>query len=181
MRKKRDALSSFDIQNRSELIFKNIVKSGVLANITEILTFVNYSSECDTSNIINYCFENEIKIAVPRVEGKYMDFYYISSINDLKPGTYGIMEPITNDLCVSDNNNTLIIMPGLIFDEKGGRIGYGGGYYDKYLSKRNNFIKVAICFDFQIINDGKIIIEDYDIKPDIIITDKRIIMLSNFH
>ena len=72
-----------------------------------------------------------------------------------------------------NEKNALIIMPGLAFDEKKNRIGYGGGFYDKYLERHPGLFKVALAYDFQIYK--KLETEQFDIRPDIIVTDKRVI------
>ena len=87
------------------------------------------------------------------------------------PGAYGILEPDTKDLM--KEQKALILMPGLAFDEEKNRIGYGGGFYDKYLEKHPDFFKVALPYDFQIYK--KLNTEQFDIKPDIIVTDQRVI------
>ena len=70
------------------------------------------------------------------------------------------------------------MMPGLVFDKSGHRIGYGGGYYDKYLTLHDSVVKIAIAYDFQVIEKiDEEIIEDTDISPDYIVTDKQIIKL----
>lgn len=101
-----------------------------------------------------------------------MDFYVIRDKSELSIGSYGILEPVTDTIIYPDEKS-LIIMPGLVFDTKGNRIGYGGGYYDKYISEYNLGLKAAICFDFQIIEENIIEVEDTDVVPDMIITDSR--------
>jgi 5-formyltetrahydrofolate cyclo-ligase len=113
-----------------------------------------------------------------------MNFYKISSYDELQSGAYGILEPITNEkyvpsqICndISGNKTKdIIIIPGLVFDIKGNRIGYGGGYYDRYLLEHKNLIKCAVCYDFQIVDEGIIPYGKYDVKVDAIVTDKRLV------
>ena len=70
----------------------------------------------------------------------------------------------------------MIILPGLAFDVTGGRVGYGGGFYDKYLSKSPPLIKIAVAYEFQVL-DTEIEVDEFDIKPDYIVTEKRIIKI----
>lgn len=177
MSDKRNRLTTEEIYKKSADIFKNIINMGIFKNVKSVFTFVNYKSECDTSYIIDYCIANKIRIAVPKVNGERMDFYLIKSKADLLPGTFGILEPYTKEVVVPDESS-VIIMPGLVFDSKGNRIGYGGGYYDKYISIHNLGIKVSICFDFQIIENNIIKSESTDIKPDFIVTENRVLKIS---
>jgi len=80
---------------------------------------------------------------------------------------------VGEDFRARPNNSTLIIIPGAAFDKEKHRIGYGAGFYDKYLSKSNVGDRIALAFDFQVLD--RIPFNEYDIKPDIIITEKEII------
>lgn len=185
---KRNMLTAQDIDILSEKIFSRLLSLNILTDKKSILTYVSYKSEVKTYKIIDYCFNNSISVYAPKVKGECMDFYKISSYKELDYGAYGILEPINENIYVENYDNNciseihkpydIIIMPGLIFDTDGNRLGYGGGYYDRYLSKYNNLYKIAICYDFQIIDNNIISAEPHDIKPDIIITDKRIINVT---
>ena len=112
----------------------------------------------------NFCF--------PRVNGDEMDFFYINDISQLEPGSFGVREP--KDVCrkfVPENEgNYLIIVPGVCFGKRGYRIGYGKGYYDKYLSKYKgmHFTKIGVCFD-ECISDA-IENDEHDMAVDFIIS-----------
>lgn len=178
---KRHILSNEDIDVLSESIFEKLISLDILTRDINILTYVSYKSEVKTNKIIDYCFDNNITVYTPKVREENMDFYKISSYKQLEKGAYGILEPVSEDMYVNNNYDKpkdIIIMPGLIFDSDGNRLGYGGGYYDRYLFKHKNLYKAAICFDFQIIDNNIIFAEPHDVKPDIIITDKRIIYVT---
>lgn len=175
---KRGALTKDEVQNKSKDIFLNILKLKEFIEASQVLCFMNTKNEVDTSFIINYYRENNKKIAVPKVIGSEMEFYYFTSEKELVSGYFNIPEPVNLDesnKCIPHNND-VIIVPGLAFDKYGGRIGYGGGFYDKYLSKNNNLIKIAVAYDFQVIED-ELEISEFDIKPDYIVTEKRIIKI----
>lgn len=186
---KRDMLMPHNISELSRKIYNNLISLNVLTQEISVLTYVSYKSEVKTDLIIEHCFNNDISVYVPRVAGKDMDFYKISSYSQLDYGAYGILEPTVQDIYIDKCENScenyykhdiqktydIIIMPGLIFDVQGNRLGYGGGYYDRYLNKHKNLYKIAICYDFQITDNNIIPAEPYDVKPDIIVTDKRII------
>lgn len=175
MSRKREALSEEEVADKSRKIYENLLKIDCFTHAGSILCYINIRNEVRTGQIIQYCLEQNIKTAAPRVEGDKMDFFCFSSIDDLTPGAFGILEPAGENRCIPDET-TVIIMPGLAFDEKGGRIGYGGGYYDKYLSIYPYVKKIAVAYDFQILDEvGR---EVTDIAPDYIVTDRDVIPLG---
>ena len=173
---KRDNLTRQQIYEKSKCIFNNLINSELLTNVYKVFSFVSYKSECDTSFIIDYCLKKHMGLSVPRVNNDEMDFYSITGLQELKKGSYGILEPIGNNKTFPVSSD-VIIMPGLVFDSEGNRIGYGGGYYDRYISRYKEGLHIAICFDCQVIDNDIIEINVNDITPDIIVTDKRIIDL----
>ncbi|MBQ4522614.1 MAG: 5-formyltetrahydrofolate cyclo-ligase [Lachnospiraceae bacterium] len=156
-------LSHFCIQKLNEL--------ECMEKYDVICPYVSYNQEVFTWDFIKQLRKDNKKVAVPKVCGDEMEFYYIRQFSDLVPGAYGILEPDTRLLMTEQK--ALIIMPGLAFDEEKNRIGYGGGFYDKYLEKHPDFFKVALAYEFQIYQ--KLNTEQFDLKPDIIVTDKRVI------
>lgn len=160
-------------QEKDMLLYNNILASGILRAAREVYIYVSYGTEADTTYLIEKLLQQqEHKVAVPRVNGKEMDFYRIKEMSDLKPGFNGIPEPVSGQPVKECNG--IMFMPGLVFDKCHGRIGYGGGYYDRYLyrHKNDNIFKVAIAYDFQVLKTEQIVMEAHDIKPDIIITEK---------
>ncbi len=104
-----------------------------------------------------------------------MEFHEITSLEQLSEGAFGILEPIVNNPVSENpewNSSNLMIVPGLVFDKTGNRIGYGGGYYDRYIHKYSDRIglKIAFAYDFQVFEH--VDIESFDEKIDGIITDE---------
>ncbi len=133
-----------------------------------VLTYISTRIEADTRRLIKYCFDNGIAVAVPRCENRDIRFYRIKSFSDTKKGSFGIFEP--NDECeeLIPTENMLCIVPALCFDKKGYRLGYGGGYYDRFLSK-DHIKTVGICYKEYIF--GCLPTEDGDICVDTVFTD----------
>lgn len=137
-----------------------------------IYPFVSYGTEADTQNLIVKLLSQGKALAVPKVTGDEMEFVAITSFDELQPGTMGILEPTTN--CVVPAKDGVMIMPGLGFDLSGMRVGYGAGFYDKYLAKNSNSRDSLYClgygFDFQLLEhiEG----EKHDQLLDGIVTDK---------
>lgn len=142
-----------------------------------IYPFVSCRSEIDTISLIRFLLEEgKHSVAVPRVRGNDMEFVAIHSMEELVPGAMRILEPIAGTVITADGG--LMLMPGLAFDLQGNRVGYGAGYYDRYLEQydNNRLYKVAYAFDFQIVD--QIQAEGHDRRVDAVVTDSRIVRLS---
>jgi 5-formyltetrahydrofolate cyclo-ligase len=174
MKIKRGSISREKRSEYSHMIWEKLKAHPFFIESSYILTFVSTGTEVDTHSLIKDCLTGyrEKHILVPRVSGTEMDFYEIKDMAQLKQGYYGILEPDADAPLISPAAG-LILMPGLAFDEKGGRVGYGGGFYDKYLHKHPELKKIALAFDIQMM--PSIDTDTHDIKPDIIITEKHII------
>lgn len=168
----RLALSEEEIQTLSEACVSKVLQFPELLEAKTVCVYMSTGNEIDTSAIIQYCLENDKKVAAPRVEGETMEFYYFENASDLRQGAYDIWEP-TGMVKVTDEES-LVIMPGVAFDLNCNRIGYGKGYYDRYLSKHPKMKRIALAYEFQIV--GKIKQEIHDVKPQMIVTESRVIM-----
>ena len=137
---------------------------------------VSFGSEVNTHEIIKKAIIDKKNIYVPKIDMKKKEMIAVKihSLIELSVNNYGILEPINVDKDKIANDFDIIVMPGVAFDENGNRIGYGGGYYDKYLEK-NIFKakKVALAYEEQILE--RIESDFHDIKVDFIINTKKII------
>ena len=106
------------------------------------------------------------RVAVPKVYGDTMKFIYMDDLSQVEEGYYNIPEPIA-DGPVAEDPTALVLMPGLAFDEKGNRMGYGGGFYDKFLAQEPDHPTVALCYAFQMVDH--IPTEEYDIPVDCVL------------
>lgn len=136
-----------------------------------ILTYVSYNREMSTFPVIERALAEGKTVSAPRVEGEVMNFYVFTSIDELEKSPMNILEPVENQIPVPED--ALMIMPGVAFDEQKNRVGYGGGFYDRYLTAHPHHKKIAIAYEFQILSGFET--EEFDIRPDFIITEKRII------
>ncbi|MGG7162931.1 5-formyltetrahydrofolate cyclo-ligase [Clostridium ihumii] len=170
----RDDLKSDEKEIMDDIIFSKLIKEKSFIDAKVVFLFVSYKSEVDTHRIIRYCFENDKVVCIPKVINKKdgMKALRITSFEDLKEGYKGILECDDDLEEISTCNIDLVIMPGAVFDVNYGRIGYGGGFYDKFLGNlEKDIFKIALCYDFQIVDE--VPIENHDIKPNKIISDKR--------
>lgn len=146
-----------------------------------LLAFASFGSEVDTLTLIKEAIEHGKKVYCPRVFGDNMLFYKIEGLSDLIPGYRGILEPKDKlEVFCPDcfiNKKILMLMPGTVFDLKRNRIGYGKGFYDRFLSQLQfgnacEFITAGLAFSLQIIE--KVPAKKHDYQPDYLITEKGI-------
>lgn len=174
---KRDALSAQERLKKSGEIVSRLLKQPIIIEAKNIFTYVSFRSEVETHEMINIFLDQGKAVSVPFTDTKKKMIIpsIIKSVkNDLVPGTFGIFEPVAEKLCpMLVDDIDIVIMPGAVFSYKGFRIGYGGGFYDRFLQKRT-ISTYALAFDFQIVDEVPFSFQ-YDVKVDYIVTEKRII------
>ena len=163
-KEKRDNIKNKDIKDNE--IYKQIINNQNVLSAKIILIYISIKSEVDTSEIIKH-FINSKKIAIPKIINNNMKFCYIKSLNELRPGKYNIPEPINNNY-VNDFDSTICIVPGICYDKENFRVGYGKGYYDKFLSK-HKIKTIGLCYKECLVE--KIDTDKFDYKIDEVITD----------
>ncbi len=169
MMQKRNNLSFCEVQSLSNKIFENL--KPILNKYNKFFVYVSFSKEVDTKKIINYLLDYNKEVYVPKIENKNMFAVKIDNQTEFRQNKFNIFEPV--NCCFEKNfDNFVCLTPCLATDLFGNRIGYGGGYYDKFLSNKNSS-NVALCYSFQIL--PKIESEIYDIKMDKIITENEVI------
>lgn len=170
--KKRRELADEEVIMSSEIICKKISEMEVYKSANDICLYMAINNEVDPSLLIEDSLSRGKNIWLPKVDGKTMDFFRFSYETKLVIGPYGIKEPDSETMLLPDEK-TLIIMPGAVFSKERDRIGYGGGYYDRYLYLNPCCKTLAIAYDFQVLE--KIPAENHDIKPEYIVTESKII------
>lgn len=178
----RNNLSIEEIQKFSARITDILMEQDVFTSSSFIMSYVNIGSEVATREFIKRVIYKGKKAAIPMIEHiakdkKTMVACEITNIEEeTEPGHYGILEPkkgMVKKILPCDID--MVIVPGIAFDVKGYRIGYGGGYYDRFLKNaRENCVKVGFAYKFQVLDE--IPREDHDIPLDLIITQERIIV-----
>jgi len=167
---KRDLLQKEDIIEKSKSIKEKLFLLPEFINAKTIAFYVSKGSEVFTHNIIKELL-GEKRILVPKTMDNEIVFSEIDSFDELKPGRFDILEPVEIKE-VNHDEIDLIIVPGIVFDKKGHRIGYGYGYYDKIL-KKINCKKIGLAFSLQIVDN--IPKEEYDVAVDKVITEEEVI------
>lgn len=174
----RGALAFSEKLKKDEEIFKRLIALPEYQNARMVLTYVSTLIEVSTFRLIAYSLEHGKIVAAPRcAEGKIaMDFYEIRSMADLEKAAFSVLEPIPAQCKrVTDFSRSVCVVPGLMFDGRGYRLGYGKGYYDRFLNRYDGF-NIGICYNECIKNrlpHGR-----YDISVDVIVTQKQVKRLS---
>ena len=150
-----------------------------------IFVYSSMEKEIPTQRIIDTAIKDGKKVALPKIRtgikaGAEMDFVFINKDTEYKSGVYGILEPVSGEFISVNNGNDNIemLIPGLCFDLRGIRIGYGGGYYDRYLTKypEDKFHITALAYEYQIFENLPFAEND---KPvNLIVTENRCIEID---
>ncbi len=166
---KKRALSEAQIEARSRVLADRLFAAEQYRQCKSLYAYLSFNQEVRTSPIIKRAWADGKRVAVPKGIGRDMVFIWIDSFDNLAPqGAFHIMEPI-GDGPVAGDETALILMPGLAFDPNGHRVGYGGGYYDRFLEKEPDHPLVALCYDFQLVDHLEV--EAHDVPVDVVITD----------
>lgn len=171
IRNQKKQLTKEQIESSSIKIFKKIMQLDCYKQADSIYAYVSYNEEVSTFSFLKEVLLSGKKLCVPKVYDDIMKFHVITSLEELKTGAYGILEPC-NDI-IDTKHKGFMLMPGLAFDRKGHRLGYGGGFYDKYLMEQDDFIKVAAAYNFQVISE--VWCEEFDIPVDVVVTEDEVI------
>ncbi len=155
----------------SKIICNRVIREQLYLNCENIALYMAISNEVGLDELLQDAYDKGKKIWLPKVINKEMDFYSYTKDTELITGAYNIPEPNSHEILVP-NEKTLIIMPGAVFSKDRARIGYGGGYYDKYLCKYPQCKTIAVCYNFQIM--PWIPSDEHDIKPNMIISNEDI-------
>lgn len=171
IKEKRDALDKKQKEILDKKIQNRVDSSSVFKNAKNVLFYVSFGNEADTIRLIAENFSKK-NIFVPKVNGRNLEIYQIESIDDLKTGAFGILEPKTDLKTENLDKIDMAFIPGIAFDRIGHRIGFGKGFYD-ILNKKLSCLKVGLAYNFQIVEN--IPADKHDEPVDLIITDSEII------
>ena len=165
----RDALTQEEIHFLSGRICSILQKQPSFENAEMIYFYYPLGSEASLLPVAEQALSSGEKVACPRVCGDTMDFYEIHTLTEFEKGMFGVMEP--TGIKQMKEANALVLVPGLAFDLKGGRMGYGKGYYDRYLARYPRCYKIGICYERQIV--PKVFCDPHDISMDALVTDEK--------
>ena len=166
IRQRKREMTEQQIEAASRRLGELFIKTEQYRNAKTIYGYLPYNQEVRTVPMLQQALADGKQVAVPKVYGEEMKFIYLTDLTHVEKGYAGIPEPIA-DGPVADDPNALVLMPGLAFDKEGHRIGYGGGFYDKFLAAEPDHPTVALCYDFQMVD--QIPTDDYDIPVDCVL------------
>ena len=159
-------------------IKNKLLNLWALREAPTVLCYVSTDIEVDTRELIDSLLQMGKRVAVPRCEGGKgeMNFYYINSLSELSPGSFNVDEPDPQkSIMVGKTVGSVCIVPAFMFDKKGYRLGYGKGYYDRFLSRYEGSA-IGVCYEENVQSElyhGK-----YDRVVDLVVTDKQIITIG---
>lgn len=166
IRERKRAMTEEEIVTRSEKLGLLFAQSDAYKAARTIYGYLPYNQEVRTVPMLEQALKDGKKVAVPKVYGDEMKFLYLDDLTKVSKGYAGIPEPI-DDKPVADDETALVLMPGLAFDPQGHRIGYGGGFYDKFLAAEPNHPTLALCYEFQMLPE--LHTEEHDIPVDTVL------------
>lgn len=166
IRGKKRAMTEEEIISAGQRLMKLFLSSSLYREATAIYGYLPYNQEVRTIPMLKQALLDGKRVAVPKVLGEEMKFIWLENFSDIAPGYAGIPEPVA-DGPVADDPTALVLMPGLAFDAQGHRIGYGGGFYDRFLAAEPEHPTLALCYDFQMLEH--IETDPFDIDVDCVL------------
>ncbi len=166
MRQRKRAMTEQEIRQASAELGEKLAASELYRRAATVYGYLPYNQEVRTVPMLERALREGKRVAVPKVFGQEMQFIYIDDFSAVEKGYAGIPEPIA-DGPIADDPTALVLLPGLAFTEKGERMGYGGGFYDKFLASQPNHPTLALCYGFQIVEE--LPTEEYDIPVDVVL------------
>lgn len=172
IRRIRRELNPLEEEIANEAIASRLCGLAEITGAECIYCYVDYNHEAATRGLIQGWLAGKKRVAVPRVEGNEMTFHYINSLDtDIVCDSRGLPGP-REGLMKACEEDALVVMPGVAFDRSNHRVGYGGGYYDRFLSQERGHDTVALAFDFQVLLE--VPHEPFDIRPRLLVTPSGI-------
>jgi len=165
IRQRKRAMTPEDIDSRSEQLCRMVLQSQPYRNAKTIYGYLPFNQEVRTLPLLRQALTDGKQVALPRCYDKEMRFILMKDLSQIHASTFGAPEPVANSPVASDPA-ALVLVPGLAFDAAGHRMGYGGGFYDRFLDREPNHPTIALCFDFQMLPHLET--EPHDISVDTI-------------
>ena len=166
IRAQKRAMTEQEIESKSQRLTELFLATDAYRQAKTIYGYLPYNQEVRTEALLEQALRDGKRVAVPKCYGDEMRFIYLDDLSKVEKGYCGIPEPV-DDEPVGDDPTALVLMPGLAFDEEGHRIGYGGGFYDKFLMQEPEHPTLALCYDFQMLPE--LHTEEFDIPVDRVI------------
>ncbi|MCX5865360.1 MAG: 5-formyltetrahydrofolate cyclo-ligase [Deltaproteobacteria bacterium] len=173
----RDGLPPEERQRKSQAITERLLALPEFSASLRVFSYVSFRSEVETLPLITHCLSRGMTISVPLTlpaEHRLLAYAITDPRRDLAPGYYGILEPAEALPLVDPGSIEVVVVPGSVFDARGGRLGYGGGFYDRFLqTAAPQALRIGLAFDLQVV--AAVPLESHDQQLDYLITETRTI------
>ena len=166
IREQKRAMSLELIEEKSERLGELFAASEMYQQAKTIYGYMPYNQEVRTVAMLERALRDGKRVAIPKCYGDEMRFIFIDDLSKVEKGYANIPEPVADEP-IADDETALVLMPGLAFDPQGHRIGYGGGFYDKFLCAEPGHPTLALCYEFQMLPHLET--EEHDIPVDYVI------------
>ncbi len=166
IREQKRAMTEEMIVSKSEKLAELFIASEAYQKATAIYGYLPYNQEVRTVPMLERAMRDGKRVAVPKCYGDEMRFIWMDDLSKVEKGYAGIPEPVADEP-VAEDETALVLMPGMAFTKEGLRMGYGGGFYDKFLASEPGHPTLALCYDFQMVDT--IPTEEYDIPVDCVL------------
>ena len=166
IREQKRAMTEAEIVSRSEKLGELFLNTEVYRTAKTLYGYLPYNQEVRTVPMLQQALRDGKKVADPKIYGDTMKFLYLDDLSRVEKNEMGIPEPV-DDTPVADDPTALVLMPGVAFTKKGDRMGYGGGFYDRFLAEEPDHPTLALCYEFQIVDS--LPTEEFDIPVDTVL------------
>lgn len=166
IRERKRAMSPEEIQRRSDALRRLFLRTDAYRQAKTLYGYLPYNQEVRTVPILEQALRDGKQVAVPKVYGDEMKFICLDDLSRVATGYAGIPEPVADEPVARDET-ALVLMPGLAFDPQGRRIGYGGGFYDRFLRREPQHPTLALCYSFQVLEHLET--EEFDVPVDCVL------------
>lgn len=175
----RETMDKVECDSNSKKIMEMLTRLKIIKESKTIMLYLSFNNEVDTYGLLEWCLKNEKRVVVPyciEEERKMIPCNIKNVDEDLERSRFGFMQPKVNYIDeVHKDEIDVVIVPGVVFDINGNRIGFGGGYYDRFLQNLSDTKSIAICHDFQLVE--RVPRDDFDIPMNKIVTEKKIVTI----
>ena len=173
LRARKEAMTPGERKEKSGYIARHLML--LIAPDETVMVFTSKEKEVNTEPLIEVLFAQKNPVVVPIIQKADVSLRlsYLRDLSALVPSTFGVPEPIGNEIPANPGDIDVIILPMLGFDRTGGRIGYGAGYYDRFLAKNPDMVKIGVAFGCQEMEH--LPVDENDIKMDLIVTEDGIV------
>ena len=163
IRARKQLISPEEIAVRSQQLCQLVLMSDAYKESKTIYGYLPFNQEVDLTPLLTQALADGKQVALPKCRGTEMRFILMSDLSRVRRSAIGAPEPL-DDSPVASDPAALVIVPGVVFDRQGHRIGYGGGYYDRFLAAEPNHPTIALCYSFQLTDHLET--ESHDIPVD---------------